>query len=378
MNLVMRVSETVHVLDFGELIASGTPDEVQREPRGDRGVSRREWSERCRAARADRCRGLATAPSRRCTACRSRSRRARSWPILGANGAGKTTTLRAVSGTVRDERRDPSSTAAGSRGTRPRRSRGSGSPTCRRAAGSTPSSPSGRTCCLGASSAARPQGRQGRHRPRARVLPADRRRAQPAGRNAERRRAADARARASAREPPAAAAPRRALARARADHRPRVLPDRARAEQEEGLTVLVVEQNAKVALASRRRLRARGRAGRAARDERGAEGPRGRARLGTWVTDRRTFFQYVVSGSPTAASTRASRSRSCSSTAPPGSINFAQGEMAMSPTYIAWSLLYTAGLTYWLAFVAHARARVRRRACSSYLASSGPSRIGPS
>ena len=32
MNLVMRVSETVHVLDFGELIASGTPDEVRANP----------------------------------------------------------------------------------------------------------------------------------------------------------------------------------------------------------------------------------------------------------------------------------------------------------------------------------------------------------
>jgi branched-chain amino acid transport system ATP-binding protein len=32
MNLVMRVSETVHVLDFGRLIASGTPDEVRRNP----------------------------------------------------------------------------------------------------------------------------------------------------------------------------------------------------------------------------------------------------------------------------------------------------------------------------------------------------------
>jgi branched-chain amino acid transport system ATP-binding protein len=32
MNLVMRISETVHVLDFGELIASGTPDEVRANP----------------------------------------------------------------------------------------------------------------------------------------------------------------------------------------------------------------------------------------------------------------------------------------------------------------------------------------------------------
>jgi branched-chain amino acid transport system ATP-binding protein len=33
MNLVMRVSETVHVLDFGRLIASGSPREVQSDPK---------------------------------------------------------------------------------------------------------------------------------------------------------------------------------------------------------------------------------------------------------------------------------------------------------------------------------------------------------
>ena len=32
MNFVMGVSQTVHVLDFGRLIASGTPDEVRRDP----------------------------------------------------------------------------------------------------------------------------------------------------------------------------------------------------------------------------------------------------------------------------------------------------------------------------------------------------------
>jgi branched-chain amino acid transport system permease protein len=33
-----------------------------------------------------------------------------------------------------------------------------------------------------------------------------------------------------------------------------------------------------------------------------------------------------------------------------GVINFAQGEMGMFATYIAWSLIYSHGLTYWLAF----------------------------
>jgi branched-chain amino acid transport system ATP-binding protein len=32
MNLVMRVSDSVTVLDFGQKIAAGTPVEVQRDP----------------------------------------------------------------------------------------------------------------------------------------------------------------------------------------------------------------------------------------------------------------------------------------------------------------------------------------------------------
>ena len=33
MNLVMRVSDHVHVLNFGRTIASGTPSDVQRDPK---------------------------------------------------------------------------------------------------------------------------------------------------------------------------------------------------------------------------------------------------------------------------------------------------------------------------------------------------------
>jgi branched-chain amino acid transport system ATP-binding protein len=32
MNLVMGISDCVHVLDFGRMIASGLPEEVQRDP----------------------------------------------------------------------------------------------------------------------------------------------------------------------------------------------------------------------------------------------------------------------------------------------------------------------------------------------------------
>jgi ABC-type branched-subunit amino acid transport system ATPase component len=31
-NLVLRVSGAVHVLDFGQVIATGTPDEIRRDP----------------------------------------------------------------------------------------------------------------------------------------------------------------------------------------------------------------------------------------------------------------------------------------------------------------------------------------------------------
>ena len=39
MKVVMGVCEKVHVVDYGSTICLGTPAEVQRDPRDDRGVS---------------------------------------------------------------------------------------------------------------------------------------------------------------------------------------------------------------------------------------------------------------------------------------------------------------------------------------------------
>ena len=40
MSVVMDISDRVVVLDYGQLLADGTPDQVQERSRGDRGLSR--------------------------------------------------------------------------------------------------------------------------------------------------------------------------------------------------------------------------------------------------------------------------------------------------------------------------------------------------
>ena len=100
MRFVMGICDRVHVLDFGKLIASGHPAEVQARP------SSRPISASATAAKAT----VTPLPSSttstrygrrgRCTASRCARRGPRAWR-LGANGAGKTTTLRAHLGLVR-------------------------------------------------------------------------------------------------------------------------------------------------------------------------------------------------------------------------------------------------------------------------------------
>ena len=206
--------------------------------------------------------------------------------VLGANGAGKTTTLRAVSGTVRRSGeilldgapigRTPEATA---------RQKVAHVPEGR---GTFVELSVEDNLRLGAYTR-RDGGRRRRPRPRPRLVPAPARAAPAAGGHALRRRAADARPRPRADAPAAAAAPRRALARARAARR-RASSSRIvrRLNEEEGLAVLVVEQNATVALdRGPARVRARGRP----RRGRGPERRAARARRGphgaTWATDGR-------------------------------------------------------------------------------------------
>ena len=168
--------------------------------------------------------------------------------LLGANGAGKTTTLRAVSGTVR---RSGDVVFGGKR-------LGRAGPEAVARAGIA-HVPEGRG--IFAELTVWENLRMGAYMRRGRARLQDGARAtsrgssaaQPAGRNALGRRAADARAR--ARVPPAAAAPdaRRAVARARAARHARGVPGRRRPQQKEGLAVLVVEQNAAIALAAAHR-----------------------------------------------------------------------------------------------------------------------------
>ena len=123
--------------------------------------------------------------------------------------------------------------------------------------------------------------------------------------------------------------------------------------QEEGLTVLVVEQNARIALASTQHAYVL-EVGRVAleRLDRGALPPRGRPRLLPRLlrADMTQFFQYVVVGLANGGVYATLALALVLIHRATGLVNFAQGEMGMFCTYIAWSLITHHGLPYWVAF----------------------------
>ena len=125
--------------------------------------------------------------------------------------------------------------------------------------------------------------------------------------------------------------------------------------------MLVVEQDARIALnAAVDRLRARGRQGRGVRVERGAARRRGDpAELPRLLMAQ--FFQQVVSGLASGGIYGLLALALVLIHRATGVVNFAQGEMAMFSTYIAWTLTTNHGVGYWPAFVITLLVVVRRR-----------------
>ena len=180
------------------------------------------------AARAARRGARATGRSGRCSACRSRSREGKVLALLGSNGAGKTTVARVCSGlvspTTGEVLFEGGTSPAARLPPRPARHR----PRARRAVGVRVADRRGEPHPR-VPAASSGGGRAPAARPRAYELFPRLGRAPQAGRrHALGRRAAHARPGPGARAPAPAARRRRAVARSRADHHRRGVPDARR------------------------------------------------------------------------------------------------------------------------------------------------------